>query len=113
MVEADGSVYPCDFYMLDEWKLGNFLTDTVEDVDRRRDALGFIQMSIDVNQTCQKCKWFPLCRGGCRRDREPMVDGKLQKNYFCEAYSQFFEYAYPRLAQVARAVEAGVFGSSC
>lgn len=113
VVEADGSVYPCDFYMLDEWKLGNFLTDTVEDVDRRRDALGFIQMSIDVNQTCQKCKWFPLCRGGCRRDREPMVDGKLQKNYFCEAYSQFFEYAYPRLAQVARAVEAGVFGSSC
>ena len=28
VVEADGSVYPCDFYMLDHYKLGNFLTDT-------------------------------------------------------------------------------------
>lgn len=23
VVEADGSVYPCDFYMLDQYKLGN------------------------------------------------------------------------------------------
>ena len=22
-MEADGTVYPCDFYVLDEWKLGN------------------------------------------------------------------------------------------
>ena len=24
-VEGDGSLYPCDFYVLDEWKLGNLL----------------------------------------------------------------------------------------
>ena len=111
VVEADGSVYPCDFYMLDEWRLGNFLTDTVTDIDRKREERKFIQMSMEVNENCHPCKWYPLCRGGCRRDREPMVNGHLQKNYFCEAYYEFFEYAYPRLAQLARAVEAGVFGS--
>ena len=110
VVEADGSVYPCDFYMLDQWRLGSFVTDTVEDIDKRREALGFIQMSVEVNEGCRGCKWYPLCRGGCRRDREPMVDGKLQKNYFCEAYYQFFEYAYPRLQRLASAVERGMFG---
>lgn len=29
VVEADGSVYPCDFYMLDQYKLGNLNTDTL------------------------------------------------------------------------------------
>ena len=82
----------------------------MEDIDKRREALGFIQMSVEVNEGCRGCKWYPLCRGGCRRDREPMVDGKLQKNYFCEAYYQFFEYAYPRLQRLASAVERGMFG---
>ena len=30
-VEGDGSLYPCDFYVLDEWKLGNLSHCTVED----------------------------------------------------------------------------------
>lgn len=110
VVEADGGVYPCDFYMLDEWRLGNFLTDTVEDIDRKREELGFIQMSAQANEACQACQWWPLCRGGCRRDREPMVDGVLQQNYFCQAYQDFFSYAYPRLARLAQAVERGAFG---
>lgn len=29
-VEGDGSLYPCDFYVLDEWKLGNLSHCTVE-----------------------------------------------------------------------------------
>ncbi len=29
-VEADGSVYPCDFYVLDNWKLGNLRDDSFE-----------------------------------------------------------------------------------
>ena len=32
VVEADGSVYPCDFYCLDEYKLGNLVTQTVDEV---------------------------------------------------------------------------------
>lgn len=30
-VEGDGSLYPCDFYVLDEWKLGDLSHCTVED----------------------------------------------------------------------------------
>ena len=74
------------------------------DIDRAREALGFIEQSRPLASECASCQWRPLCRGGCRRDREPMIDGQLSLNYFCPAYKGFFAYAYPRLAHIARAV---------
>lgn len=102
VVEADGSVYPCDFYVLDRWKLGNFRTDTLEQIEARRRELGFIEMSAKHHPDCLKCRWQMLCRGGCRRDRSSSADGGLGKNYFCQSYQEFFEYAYPRLLSLAR-----------
>ena len=32
VVEADGSVYPCDFYVLDQYKLGMFTEQTLEEL---------------------------------------------------------------------------------
>ena len=32
MIEADGGAYPCDFYVLDEWKCGNIIDNSVEEI---------------------------------------------------------------------------------
>lgn len=100
VIEADGSAYPCDFYALDEWRLGNINTDRFEDMDLRREELGFIQWSRQIPEECRSCRWFGLCRNGCRRNREPVTETCTGVNYFCPAYKGFFEYAYPRLAEI-------------
>lgn len=97
VVEADGSVYPCDFYVLDAWRLGNLNTDSFDRIDRRRTELGFIQQSEAVAEDCCGCRWYGLCRGGCRRDRPAGADGALGKNMYCEAFRRFFEHAVPRM----------------
>lgn len=99
VVEADGSTYPCDFYMLDEYKIGNLSTDTVEEINKHREEIGFIEQSTDPDSRCLLCKWRSLCRGGCRRDRDYFAQG-IQRNYFCSAYKAFFDDAYPRLVEV-------------
>lgn len=101
VIESDGSVYPCDFYVMDQYKIGNLLTDDFDTINRNRENLGFIQESMKTEEDCRLCKWLQLCRGGCRRDRDPMIDGKLVKNYFCKAYKGFFEYSYKRLQELA------------
>ena len=101
VVEADGGVYPCDFYALDRYRLGNLRTDTIARIDRRREELGFIQDSAAEAEECRVCRWRSLCRGGCRRDRDYFERG-LQKNYYCAAYQGFLTYAYPRLTEVYR-----------
>lgn len=105
--EADGSVYPCDFYALDQWRLGNIQENSFEEMDEKRDGLGFIQWSMRQQEGCQKCRWFGLCRNGCRRNREPVTAEHTNRNYFCKSYQMFFEYAYPRLEEIYQLYMAG------
>lgn len=100
VIEADGSAYPCDFYALDEWRLGNINTESFEAMEQKRADLGFIQWSTQVAETCRSCKWYALCRNGCRRNREPVTADSTGRNYFCSAYQHFFEYALPRLQEI-------------
>lgn len=104
-VEADGSVYPCDFYMLDAYYLGNFQDHTLAEMDARRQEIGFLERSMEIHENCLRCPWGVLCRGGCRRDRQEKLDGTLGKNYFCPAYQAFFAYAGPKLMALARELE--------
>lgn len=106
VIEADGSVYPCDFYVLDQYKLGNLREESFEDIQRRRQEIGFIETSCQVASECRGCKWYPICRGGCRRDRE-QPDGTLGRNYYCSAYQGFFDYSITRLEELAAAVRRG------
>ncbi len=106
VVESDGSVYPCDFYCLDEWKLGNVREDDFGALLEKAAARRFLESSVSGMEDCRTCPYDALCRGGCRRDREPIVPGEPQKNYFCAAYRSFFEYALPRLRQIARVLAA-------
>ena len=98
LVEADGSVYPCDFYGLDQYRLGDVLHSSWEELDRAREALGFVEASRRIPEECARCQWYPLCRNGCRRDRLTGEEG-LGRNYYCRAYAGFFAYALPRLGR--------------
>ena len=104
VIEADGGVYPCDFYVLDEYKIGSLISDDWAVIEENRAKLGFIEVSRPMHKDCAACKWRPLCRGGCRRDREPQLGDEMSRNYFCSAYKGFFEYAYPRLEHLARGI---------
>lgn len=105
IIEADGSVYPCDFYVLDQYKIGNLTVESFKDIDKKREEIGFIEPSLYKDPECKACKWYNLCYGGCRRDREPIVDQKASRNYFCRSYQDFFEYAFPRLQEVAQIIK--------
>jgi uncharacterized protein len=107
VVEADGSVYPCDFYVLDEWRAGNILTDGFPEMRASSDVERFIRSSLPEDPSCAACAWKTLCRGGCRRYREPFKDGLPILNLHCEAYRRFFAHAVPGLREVAAMYSKG------
>ena len=104
VIEADGSAYPCDFYVLDRWRLGNICTDSFEQMEHVRQASGFIDRSKLLPKACLACRWYPLCRNGCYRLRQPEETTNQLKNYFCQAYQNFLSYAYPRLVEIYRKI---------
>ncbi len=102
--EADGSCYPCDFYVTDKWKLGNIHEKSIMELFETETCQRFLKTSTAVAQDCLHCKWRRLCRGGCRRDRETPLNSVLEKNYYCRTYTDFLSYAYPKLAEIAQYV---------
>ena len=104
VVEADGSVYPCDFYMLDEYRLGNFNENRYEDINEKREKIGFIQRSLNGNETCKACKYYKICRGGCMRNRDFNPETGNYENYFCRSYQLFFENCLEKMQEMADAL---------
>lgn len=92
VVEGDGTVFPCDFYCLDEFKLGNINETTFSDIARLAKFWQFIKGSASESRKCLSCAYYNLCRGGCKRER---ID--LEK---CAAYKRFFDYALPALRKI-------------
>ena len=89
VVEGDGGVYPCDFYVLDEWRLGTVGEQSFQEMAESSTAKHFIEASLRVPETCRACPVYPVCRNGCRRNRL-MQENLVDRNYYCEAYRRFF-----------------------
>lgn len=104
LIEADGSVYPCDFYALDEWRLGNVNETSLARIADSPKALAFREASYPLPDGCLSCKWRTFCRGGCRRDREPFSDGNPGENRFCESYQMLFDARFDRMAVLAERI---------
>jgi uncharacterized protein len=66
VVEADGGVYPCDFYALDEFKLGNLTKDSLRQTFESQVSKEF-RAKRAVARICEKCRYRPSCNGGCKR----------------------------------------------
>ncbi len=104
VVEADGSVYPCDFYVLDDYRLGNFNEDRLDAIDAARSRIGFVERSCRLDPACLECPYYRLCRGGCPRSRERCADSDVYKNYYCEGYRMFFSHSYEKLTEIGRLI---------
>lgn len=104
VIEADGSVYPCDFYVLDAWRLGNLHESSLSEMLTSQRGRQFVTDSLPVADECRSCPYYEICRGGCRRDREPLDTENGTLNRYCQGYKAFFEHALPRLQQIARSV---------
>lgn len=110
VVEGDGSVYPCDFYCMDAWKLGT-VNDGFVQMKTSEKAKAFVEASRPVCAACQECPYFSLCRGGCRRWCEPFVDGKPGLNQLCPAYRMFFAHAAERMERLGVYIRQKYAGS--
>ncbi len=100
VVEGDGSVFPCDFYAVDRWRLGNIAEDSLKKLLGSPLEAQFLAESLPVPDVCRACRWYALCRNGCKRERQEGV------TRWCGAYRRFFEQAFPRMQALARLLAA-------
>ena len=88
VAEANGNIYPCDFYCTDGYFLGNILETDFTAMEKSETAKSFIKESLAVPERCKVCEVGFMCRkGGCKRTQ--------QSEDYCEAYKKFFTACLP------------------
>ena len=96
VVEHNGDVYSCDFFVEETWKLGSLhdersLADMLN--GKRQTLFGEVKAKLD--NRCLRCPWLRFCYGGCPKDRLRNPATK-RFNPFCESIKMFFSYADER-----------------
>ena len=92
LVEWNGDVYPCDFFVTPNDKIGNLMQESLSELKSIRDN-NFIPKKLTLAEDCRTCKWLEICYGGCIKDRLFPDNSNQNKSYFCKSYQTFFNYS--------------------
>ena len=103
VVEYNGDVYPCDFFVESQWKLGNITFDSWPEIARRARRYNFAGKKGLPHAECQACEYQSICHGGCPKLRHG-PRGKFEDlDYFCQAYKMIYARSLGQLqAEVGR-----------
>ncbi len=101
VIEGDGDVYPCDFYCLDEYLLGNICEMSFSQLAASRNAVRFLSEPCGCADECVSCEYALYCLNGCRRYRE----GNGYR--YCEATRKFYPQFTEELPKIDRIVRNG------
>ncbi len=100
VVEHNGNVYSCDFFVEPEWQLGNVMQNQIIEMLNSQKQQEFGLLKTHLPFECKQCKWLKKCYGGCTKDKMKDPRDGL-KPRFCTSYKIFFEHADEALKNIA------------
>ncbi len=109
VLEQNGDAYPCDFYIHNDYNLGNIFSSNLETILNHSKLEGFLNKKKTLPKQCESCEYLQLCNGGCPRNRNWYGDLNLQTDFFCQSYKQIYKYADQRMRKVAKNEKARKF----
>lgn len=102
VIEADGSVYPCDFYVLDEYRLGYIQEKSLRELFEQDCSKAFLCEKEQLPSYCEPCPFFKACRGGCKRMKEVIYVDNHQE--FC-GYQTVLKHFVPKIDTILQVLE--------
>ena len=100
VVEHNGDVYSCDFFVEELWRLGSVLSGNLVEMVNSKQQKSFGEKKKSLPVECSDCLWIVHCRGGCTKDRIHNPKNPFL-SYFCSSYKMFFQHADSRLQKLA------------
>lgn len=100
VVEHNGDVFSCDFFVEPAWRLGNVMEGRLDDMLNSTKQREFGMMKALRSASCTICPWLRHCYGGCTKDRlrDP---ADRETMHFCKSTIMFFEHADRALRDLA------------
>jgi len=91
VVEYNGDIYPCDFFVEKAWRLGNVMVDSWSEIARKQKRYQFAANKTLPHAECSRCEYEAICHGGCPKSRHAPYGRFEDLDYFCESYKMVFD----------------------
>ena len=101
VVEHNGDIYPCDFFVEPEFKLGNITAVTWEELQASPLYESFGKRKAQWNEACDACEYLSFCAGCCQKNRPTRSKDPTRLSALCEGWKQFYAHALPGLRELA------------
>ncbi|MDD5727531.1 MAG: anaerobic sulfatase maturase [Victivallales bacterium] len=105
LIENNGDVYPCDFFMDRKWKLGNLMNDSWESLTGSPLYARFGVRKKEYATACQACPWLKFCQGGCPKNRPERGDVPGMQTSLCDGWKIFYEHTADKFKQLAEEIK--------
>jgi uncharacterized protein len=102
VVEHTGDVYPCDFFVEPDLRVGNVLEDDWAALSRRPVRSRFAAQKGAWAEVCGTCGHLPYCSGDCIKHRDHAPAGR--GSWLCEGWHEFYDEAIPALRGLAESL---------
>jgi uncharacterized protein len=104
VVEYNGDVYPCDFFVETGWKLGNLLADSWPEMARRARRRQFAAQKRAPHPDCEVCQFRAICHGGCPSNRYAPRGSFADLDPLCAGYKMIFAKSLTPLTRDLREI---------
>jgi uncharacterized protein len=101
VVEYNGDVYPCDFFVEKSKRLGNIMTDSWGRLQSSSRYHAFARQKADWNEKCSSCRYLRFCSGDCLKQRFYGSRDADSLSWLCEGWERFYEHAVPGFEKLA------------
>ena len=106
VVEYDGSVYPCDFFVRKDLLLGNIKNDSWEDILKSKEYQEFSSQKTNWNKECELCPYLNLCHGDCQKFRYGAPINSKEMSALCKGWKMFYTRKLPSFIGIAEEYKA-------
>jgi len=106
VVEYNGDVYPCDFFVYPHLKLGNLRENSWLELQQSPVYVNFGRQKTQWNEECKHCPYVKFCSGDCLKHRFYGKDDPRQLSWLCAGWKQFYGHALPYLEVLAEELRA-------
>jgi uncharacterized protein len=108
VVEHNGDVYPCDFFVEPQLKVGNIGKDSWEELKKSKRYRQFGRKKSEWDPACSSCPYLFYCAGDCMKHRPgtgapaAVSEGLRRRSVLCSGWSTFFQKTLPNFHKIAQ-----------
>jgi uncharacterized protein len=101
VVEYNGDIYPCDFFVMRDLKLGNIHKDSWKNILNSITYLDFGKAKSDYSFLCNFCPYLNYCYGDCLKHRNFYHNSAKKLSILCSGWRMFYKHSLKIFEEIA------------